>query len=269
VYHRENPQALADALRSVRAQTRPVAEIVLVKDGPLTPELEAVIAREAEGLPLKIVALPVNVGLARALNAGLAAATQPWVMRFDTDDLCVPRRVEWQTAMAQRGDLDLFGGQITEFDEDPSQAHRSRQVPCSHDEIRRFGLRRNPFNHMTVCYRRDLVLAAGGYPSVHLMEDYALWMTLLAHGARAANSPEVLVQARVGNGMIARRGGLRYVRSEWQLQQLLRRLGHKGRLSAWRDGGLRSAVFLAPGWLREKIYARALRRKAHRQGPGA
>lgn len=261
VYHRERPQALAAALQSLQSQTLAPAEIVLVKDGPLTDELEGVIARFTSVLALRIVALPRNVGLARALDAGLAAATQPWVMRFDSDDLCRPDRVAIQARRAARGDVDLFGGQIAEFDDDPSHSTRGRSVPCTHAEILRFGRRRNPFNHMTVCFRRDDVIAAGGYPAIHLMEDYALWMTLVSRGARTANCPEVLVDARVGNGMVARRGGLAYVRSEWRLQGHLRRLGFKSRPAAWRDGLLRSAVFIAPLGLRGAIYSRILRRK--------
>jgi glycosyltransferase involved in cell wall biosynthesis len=262
VYHRESPAALAAALQSLQDQTVAPAEIVLVKDGPLTPALEAVIERHAASLRLKIVALPANVGLARALDAGIEAATQPWVMRFDSDDVCRPDRVALQSARIARGDVDLLGGQIDEFDADPGQPARGRRVPCTHAEIVRFGVRRNPFNHMTVCFRRADVVAAGGYPRIHLMEDYGLWMTLIARGARAANCPEVLVHARVGNGMVARRGGLAYVRSEWALQRHMRRLGLKSRAAALRDGLVRSAVFLAPVGLRAAIYARLLRRRA-------
>lgn len=261
VYYRESPQALAIALQSLQEQTLAPAEIVLVKDGPLTPDLDAVVDRYSATLRLRVVALPLNVGLARALNAGLEAATQPWIMRFDSDDYCLPERVEIQTRRIAAGDVDLLGAQIAEFDLDPSRPARGRRVPCTHAEILRFGARRNPFNHMTVCFKRADVVAAGGYPQIHLMEDYGLWMTLIARGARTANCSEVLVHARVGNGMVARRGGLAYVRSEWVLQHHLHQLGLKSRLAALRDGIVRSAVFLAPVRLREAIYAQILRRR--------
>ena len=261
VYFREKPGALDEALASLASQTLTPAEIVLVKDGPLTPELDAVITRHAAQLPMKLLPLERNAGLTGALNAGLAVASQPWIMRFDSDDICLPNRVQVQTDMAASGALDLFGAQIGEFESDASVVGQARIVPYEHEAILKFARRRNPFNHMTTCYRRDLVLRHGGYPAIPLMEDYALWATLLAAGARTANSPERLVLARVGNGMLARRGGMPYVRSEWFLQALLVRLGLKSRVASILDGSLRSAVFLSPLNLRSCVYARLLRQR--------
>jgi len=267
VYARESPDALDAALDSLEAQTCAPEEVVLVKDGPLGPRLEAVLEAHQSSLPLRIVTLPRNVGLTAALNAGLREVTQPWVLRFDSDDICLPDRIEKQLACIATGEADVFGAQIAEFETDPLQPTRSRQVPCTHPEIRRFAMRRNPFNHMTVCYRKSLVDSAGGYPGILWMEDYALWLTLMAAGARMANLPQVLVLARVGNGMVARRGGWRYVRSEWQLQALMRSLGLKPAWRAALDGMLRSAAFLLPVAARERVYRHLLRRGA--AAPGA
>lgn len=155
--------------------------------------------------------------------------------------------------------MDLFGAQINEFDSDPVRPMRSREVPCAHEDIVRFARRRNPFNHMTVCFRKSLADEVGGYPNIALMEDYALWLKMIAAGARTANSSEVLVHARVGNGMVERRGGWRYARSEWRLQALMRQLKLKPAWRALVDGGMRSLVFLSPVWLRTRIYRFALR----------
>ena len=42
IYYKESPIYFREALDSVFAQTLQPAEIVLVKDGPLTPELDAI-----------------------------------------------------------------------------------------------------------------------------------------------------------------------------------------------------------------------------------
>ena len=64
VYAREQSTYLEEALRSVFEQTVPPSEVVLVKDGPLTTELETVIASFAERYKsLKIVALAKNLSL--------------------------------------------------------------------------------------------------------------------------------------------------------------------------------------------------------------
>lgn len=261
VYWREQPQALSAALESLVSQTVMPEEILLIKDGPLGPELEDVVDRYRGLLPLRTHALPMNQGLVAALNEGLRLATQPWIMRFDSDDICLPERTQLQMDIARTDRYALFGGQIKEFDVDPEKARRSRSVPRTHDEIKRYGLRRNPFNHMTVCYRKDLAIALGGYPPIPHMEDYGLWTLMLASGATTANSSETLVLARVGNGMLKRRGGIRYAKSEWKLQEHMVSLGLKSRFAAMRDGTARSLVFLSPRWIRAWVYGRWLRTK--------
>jgi hypothetical protein len=60
--------------------------------------------------------------------------------------------------------------------------------------------------------------------------------------------------------MYRRRGGLRYVLAERDLQSLLVRLGLKSRLLAILDGVARSSVFIAPVFLRGLLYEVVLRR---------
>ena len=262
VYAGERPEFLSAALNSLEQQTDQPDEILLVKDGPISQELESVIKEYERRLGLRTISLPDNGGLARALNAGLAAARHPWIMRFDTDDLCLPHRVARQRKMIESDTFDVFGSQIIEFDDDPVVTTRLRNVPTQHSQILQFSRKRNPFNHMTVCYRKDLVLRCGGYPEIRFLEDYALWIKMLVAGAQCANDAEPLVKARIGNGMINRRGGLRYARSEIKLQAFMVREGFKPFHLAVVDAATRLGVILAPITLRKLIYNRFLRRTA-------
>lgn len=259
VYAREHPDHLRSALNSLLGQTVKPAQIILVKDGPLTAELEKVIAEFETPLELNVFPLLDNVGLAEALNAGLGIASQPWIMRFDTDDISSHDRVAIQVELIRSGKFDLIGAQISEFKDDPEKASRQRQVPASHDEIVRFARRRNPFNHMTVCFRRDLALQVGGYPAIPLMEDYGLWVRMIVAGARTANDSRSLVFARVGNGMVGRRGGLKYVKSEFKLQRHMVDLGIKSLPVAIFTGLMRAAIFSLPSNLRAFVYEKLLR----------
>lgn len=81
------------------------------------------------------------------------------------------------------------------------------------------------FNHMTVAYKKSAVLShAGGYQD--LQEDYYLWINLkLARNLEhIANLPDILIYARIGNGMVGRRRGLLQARYEWNLFMLKRKL---------------------------------------------
>lgn len=262
VYAGERPDHLNAALGSVyEAPSREgLDEIVLVWDGPLSDSLAAVIAHWRDRLPIRDIPLERNVGLARALTHGLQYVMSPWVMRFDSDDLCMPSRFAVQHSLMASGKWDLIGAQIGEFSKDSASPHQWRRVPSKHQDILSYSRSRNPFNHMTVCFRTELARSVGGYPKLLFMEDYALWARMLRVGARAFNSPDVLVHARVGAGMYARRGGWTYLKCEVHLQRYLVDIGHKSFWEAVRDGFARSTVFMCPTPVRRRIYERLLRR---------
>ena len=260
VYARERPEFLETAIQSLEAQTVAPDEILLIKDGPLSVPLEQIIEKYTAKIGIRSIQLPENVGLAKALNVGLAEARQHWIMRFDTDDFSCPERVARQKAIIASGNYDLFGSQIEEFDKLPSITCQSRFVPKSHEEILIYAQKRNPFNHMTVCYRKKLALQCGGYTDINFMEDYALWIKMLSAGAKGMNDPELLVKARFAKVAIKRRGGLQYVRSEVQLQSLMVREGFKSVAAALKDGMARSFVFLMPASIRSIVYKKFLRR---------
>lgn len=82
-----------------------------------------------------------------------------------------------------------------------------RKVPSTEKEIRKFICHRNPFNHMTVAFRRSIVSDLGGYPDIFLKEDYALWACMLSRGVKMTNLEYILVNATAGSEMYRRRGG--------------------------------------------------------------
>lgn len=256
LYHKEQPENLRQSLASLRDQTRPADEIVLVLDGTITPELTHVIHDFQAALPIKIVPLPHNVGLGKALNTGMEHCTHEWIFRMDTDDIAVPNRFAWQcNFIAQHPDVQLLGGQITEFDTCPEQANHTRTVPQKQPEIHEWAKKRNPFNHMTIAYTRTAVQQVGGYQHHLSMEDYNLWLRMLANGVVAANLPDVLVWARTGEAMLQRRRGWTYVASEWQLFCLKRRLRFQATLPALAWFVLRSAPRLLPETGLQWVYA--------------
>ncbi|MBO9330447.1 glycosyltransferase [Achromobacter xylosoxidans] len=261
VYAKEHPTYLTEALESLCNCRTPIREIVLVEDGPLTNALYEVIARFRARLPLKSLALPQNQGLGPALTAGLHVCSAPWVARFDTDDLILPDRFERQIGWLRgHPDLDLCGGWIREFDVDPqAEVGRTRRVPQTHEAIAAYARRRNPFNHMTVMFRRDAALAAGGYGNESMYEDYALWVRMLQRGARTANLPEVLVLARTGRGMFERRGGWNYVASEWDMQRTFLRSRFISPFRFLANLAFRLPVRLAPNGMRKLVYELFLR----------
>ncbi len=170
-------------------------------------------------LPLKQVVLKENVGLGEALNEGLKACNYDLIVRVDTDDINHKERFEKQIAyMELNPDISAASSDILEFEVDPSKAERIKKVP-RYPYIRKYSLKRNPLNHMAVIFRKHAVLKVGSYKHHLYMEDYYLWLRLLAHGYKISNIPEPLVSARVGNGMLERRSGISYAKSEIQMMR--------------------------------------------------
>ena len=71
---------------------------------------------------------------------------------------------------------------------------------------------------MTVAYKKSKVLECGGYQG--LQEDYTLWIKMVATGLNVANLSDILVYARVGNGMVGRRRGWKQFQYEWEIYRL-------------------------------------------------
>ena len=268
IYYKESPAHFNACMESIwDAQTLRPTEIILIEDGPLTPELDEVIEQWQNKLvdTLCVKKLEKNVGLGKALNEGLKHCTNEWVFRMDTDDICTPDRFSKQVGFIKENpDVVLFGGQILEFNQDVSDAHVLKAVPENHNEIKAFAQNRCPFNHMTVAYRHDVITLLGAYQHHLFMEDYNLWLRVIGAGYKVANLPDVILFARVGNGMHARRKGLEYIKSEKQLLNLKTELKIQNPIHANILFLIRSTFRLMPSSLLGKIYNTFLRKKVHK-----
>lgn len=254
LYNKEQPQFLAQCLQSLVEQTLPASEIVLVLDGEIKQELQQVIAQYQTKLPLKLVPLAHNVGLGRALNAGIEQCQYEWILRMDTDDICHRQRFAKQIAYIQSHQVDIVGTQLAEFEQDIQHLKGERIVPTTEKDIIDFAKRRSPFNHPTVAYRKSMLQALSGYQHHLFLEDYNLWLRIIAQGYKVANLAEILLYMRVGNGMVARRKGWQYVKSEWKLAKLKQQLKIDNSVMIFIHFMMRSAVRLLPVNLLKLVY---------------
>ncbi|MFC5630871.1 MULTISPECIES: glycosyltransferase [Streptococcus] len=219
VYHKENPEFLKLAIESITSnQTIKPDEVVLIQDGPLTSELYKVIDHFKSELPyFKTYSMEKNSGLGKALEYGITKCTYVWIARMDSDDIAASTRFEEQLDFIKNNPkVDVFGTNIAEFDNDISETKSLKVMPEKHDDILKMSKRRNPLCHMTVMYKKSVVVAAGGYQDLPFVEDYYLWVRMINSGARFANLNKVLVYARIGNGMYTRRSNRKQIES-WKV----------------------------------------------------
>lgn len=207
IYAKENPDYLKQSIDSMLAQTIPPNQYVLVEDGPLTPELEAVINQYSTKYSIfKIIKLAVNSGCGPASIAGMKACTNDLIARIDSDDISLPNRCELELAMFEKEpDLVVVGSDMYEFEEDPNHITAIKKMPTTPDKIYQFGKRRNPFNHSTVMMRKSLVEKYGGYAPIRRALDLELFTKLLLNGCKCRNIAKPLVKFRAGHARMERR----------------------------------------------------------------
>ncbi|MGX9367387.1 glycosyltransferase [Desulfoplanes sp. PS50] len=255
VYEKETPAHLERCFCSLADQHTLADEVIVVEDGPLPEALHSVIDRWREAINITSIPLETNVGLGCALHRGLEACSHALVARMDSDDICHPARFKKQLAfMNQHPEIDVVGSWISEFDEEESAIYARRKLPESPPEVSRFARRRNPLNHMSVMFRKEKVLAVGGYGQFVYIQDYHLWARMLMNGSRIANIPEYLVNVRAGYGMIRRRGGKRYANIELKLQKEFLRMGFINYAEFLRNVLIRYSVRLMPQKTRRHVY---------------
>lgn len=261
IYKKEKAEYLTQALESILSQTKQADEIVLVKDGALTPRLEQTIKAYQQKCPYLVVCpIEKNVQLGRALAEGLKVCSNELVARMDTDDIAVRDRFERQyTYMKAHPEISVLGGWMEEFNDAGTYTNLKR-MPQENCEIRKYGKYRNPVNHMTVMFRKSDVQKAGGYRHLPYLEDYDLWSRMLARGMQFHNLQTVLVKMRTNTELYERRGGVRYFREYAQFRKMQYEMGWLGKkeyLIAWI---LTLGMTLQPAFLRKAVYQRILRR---------
>lgn len=263
IYKQENPAYLIQALDSMLNQTVFPSEIVMVKDGPLTRDLENVLNRYDAKYPglFNFVSYDVNHGLGYALRQGMLACSNEIVARMDTDDIARPDRMEKQLA-AIDGGLDMVGSDVIEFVTSPNDPVAATDLPKGIDAIRSYSKRRNPFRHPPMTFKKSKVIEAGNYSSEFLyFEDWDLFNRMLACGCLADNLSEPLVAMRVSEDFYARRGGLQYLKyaKSFKKAQVMR--GYFSNLDYLCSYLPHVVLCLMPNFLRAYLYRVLLRNR--------
>lgn len=183
---------------------------MVVFDGPITEELHTVLNKFRADKENVVFYYPqeINRGLGEALRIGSEKCTGDYIFRMDSDDISDPKRFEKQiTYVESHPEIDVLGSDIAEFQfSEYEENKRVRACPVNHNDIVRMGKKRNPMNHVTACIKKSALQKSGGYKTLLLLEDYYLWLNMIASGCRLANINETLVYVRIGNGFDSKRG---------------------------------------------------------------
>lgn len=188
---------LEAAVRSMMDQTLRDIEIVVVDDASTDASPDILAQLAAEDPRIRIVTLPENRNIPRAVNAGLEVARAPLVARMDADDISYPGRLAAQAAFLDgHPEIVAVGAGVrrVRIDGSPIRITAGLSTPAQNRWRIRFRL---PFQNPTTMFRRLPGGAPIRYDPDYLIgEDHEFFARLLSHGEIAC-LPDVLLDYRI------------------------------------------------------------------------
>ena len=205
---RDAEATLAAALESVRRQSAPDFECVVVDDASRDATGRLVEALAARDPRFRRIA-GEGRGLVAALARGLAACRAPFVARMDADDLMRRDRLARQRAALEADPgLAAVGSRVRlfprrELGEGMRRYERWLNAVEGPEQVRAEAFVECPIAHPTLFARRD-VLRRFGWRETGWPEDYDLVLRMLAAGCRLDVVPRRLLAWREGPGRLSR-----------------------------------------------------------------
>ncbi|VTT88144.1 probable glycosyl transferase [Halorubrum sp. DM2] len=188
----DRPEKLVGALASLRRQTYPNLELVVV-DGSREP-VESLVRRCAGDLPVTY-RRDDGEGPGAARNLGIRATNGEYVAFLDDDDRWLPEKTERQVAAFDPGVVAVYTGQFAVRDGERVGGRTSSLSGDVTEELLR-GAACGPTS--TVMVRRSAIDAVGGFDEeLPIWEDREWYVRLSKRGAFRP-VPEELVQRGFG-----------------------------------------------------------------------
>ncbi|HZY37697.1 MAG TPA: glycosyltransferase [Mucilaginibacter sp.] len=186
---------IADAIRSVLAQSFTDFELLIVDDGSTDQTVKIISTFKDQRIVL--ISQP-NKGVSAALNFGLSQARAPYVARFDADDICYPDRLKIQyDFITAYPDYSVIGSAADYIDADGHYIFTHYPTADLNEEIQQLKYSVCPFIHSSVLYKKDLILSNGGYNEhAYTFEDHFLWVNILKN-TKACNLSKALIKVRL------------------------------------------------------------------------
>jgi glycosyltransferase EpsE len=179
------------ALDSLRAQTVTDWECIVCDDGSTDDTWEILESYAVSDPRFILLRNETNHGLGDALNRCAAAASGQYLARQDADDTSLPTRIEEQIEyLRKHPDVSVVGTFAALVGENGVAWGLLR-----HAELPRPGdwIKGPAVVHPSVIMRREALREVGGYDAAAIrLEDYDLWLRMLARGFRIATMPRTL-----------------------------------------------------------------------------
>jgi glycosyltransferase involved in cell wall biosynthesis len=211
---------IREAIDSVLNQTFKDFELIIIDDGS-TDGTHAILEElDKKDTRIRIVTT-ANRGVSASANEAALMARGEFIARLDSDDVSPPDRLEKQVAfLRSHPDCVAVGGRVLLIDESGLPLYQMPEIQFGSaridSELMAGGW---PIVQSASMYRRDAVMAVGGYRGqFSLHEDHDLFLRLAEHGP-LDNLPDVTLHYRRHVNSIT---FTQVSKSEGVLEQILR-----------------------------------------------
>jgi len=265
VYNKTNKNEFKEAISSVINQTYLPQEIIVVYDGNGCDDLIEVtqyFKLNCNQILFNEVFLNKNSGPGVARNHGVKIANYNLIAIMDSDDYSYNNRFELQINEFKKGEADLVGGQIDEYNENLDLFLQTRLVPEKYIDIKKNLKYNTTINNVTIIIKKEVFMKIGGYDSINFGEDYIMWAKFIDNGFIATNLSTSLVKVRTGYSFLNRR---------YSINNLTNNIKLSIRLSKYKSVGIYYSFFrllkfilfmILPISLKKHIFKKIIRKNA-------
>jgi glycosyltransferase involved in cell wall biosynthesis len=206
-YRRE--EALSKALQSLGKQTYSPIEVVLVDDNAV-PDWNAKVCKavsafvsENPDVSIQHITNEQNQGSAETRNIGIRAARGEYITFLDDDDVYLPEKVAHQLLHMQEvgsdysiTDLDLYNEQDKLID----KRTRTYITDTTPEALRAYHLKYHLTGTDTMMFRREYLLAIGGFEPIDVGDEFYLMQKAIEGGGAFSYLPICDIRAYVHTG---------------------------------------------------------------------
>jgi teichuronic acid biosynthesis glycosyltransferase TuaG len=223
VYNSE--KFIAESIVSVQAQTNKDWELIIVDDGS-TDQTSAIAKQYAEkDLRIKYI-YQENGKQGKARNNGIKNSCGEYIAFIDSDDLWVSNKLEKQIEALQKYEVDLI------FSDGYIFMNNINNIQGDLNSLRGFFTPEQGLHHLLIANRipilsvlvkKEKILQAGTFEEVAIIqniEDYHLWLKVLANGSTIYGLPEKLVYYRRHESQVTNSDPLFYKRILWMFDSV-------------------------------------------------
>ena len=198
---------LVQAIESILNQTYQNFEFIIIDDCSTDNSIEILEEYAKKDSRIKIIKKDKNIGIKgfiENLNLGISIAEGKYIARMDADDISLPERFQKQVDFLEKNpEIIMVGAQLNFINERNKITGEAIGALQNHDIVKRITSNIQLF-HPVIMFRKDQNIH---YREKFLYcEDYDLYLNLITQGKKLANLNEKLLNYRVLETSISRKG---------------------------------------------------------------